>query len=106
MQKRGIEEIKAGTNNMKLRNHYAWLCVVWIISALLQALCAVVNFVEGDLFVGFLFLILSCSFSFVGGLLLDKALMIYHHNKFCDMLKNLPDNIEEEKPFEEFESER
>lgn len=91
---------------MKLKNHYAWLCVVWIISALLQALCAVVNFVEGDLFVGFLFLILTCSFSFVGGILLDKALMIYHHNKFCDMLEKLPNKIEEEKPFEEFEGEK
>jgi hypothetical protein len=92
---------------MKIKNHYAKLCFVWIFTTLIDSLACVVNFVEGNLWRGFIFLILSISFSFVSGILLNKAIAIYRHNKVCDFLKDIHEFLREQteektEPFEEF----
>ena len=94
---------------MKLKNHYAWLCPFWIISTLLDSISCVVNFVDGKIAVGFIFLILSVAFAFASGMLLQKALEIRNHNKTCDWLHELAkelgkEQMEKIQPFDEFES--
>jgi hypothetical protein len=57
---------------------------------------------------GLLFLVLSVAFAFVGGMLLEKSLSIYRHNKTCDWLSEIAEEmIEQEKelPFGEFKKE-
>jgi hypothetical protein len=94
---------------MKLKNHYAWLLPFWLIATICDSLACVVNFVEGNLAVGFIFLILSVAFAFVSGILLEKALEIHNHNKEVDWLHEIAQELQEEqiskiKPFEEFEN--
>lgn len=94
---------------MKLKNHYVWLCVIWISSTLCDGLSSIVNFVEGNLIRGSIFLILSIAFAFVSGILLEKAITIYQHNKTCDWLHDFAEELREEalekiKPFDEFEN--
>lgn len=96
---------------MKIKNHYAWLFALWVISTLCDSLTCVVNFVEGKYAVGFIFLVLSVAFSFVSGMLLQKAIMVHNHNTTCDMLEELADDLYEEyinqiEPFEEFEDKK
>ena len=93
---------------MKLKNHYAWLLPFGIISTIYDCVGSVVNFVDSKIVFGFIFLVLSISFSFVSGILLEKALVIHKHNKTCDWLHELAqelakEEIEQIKPFEEFE---
>lgn len=93
---------------MKLKNHYAWLFPFWIISTICDSVSCVVNFVEENHAVGFIFLVLAVAFAFVSGILLEKALTIHKHNKTCDWLHELAqelakEKIEQIKPFEEFE---
>lgn len=94
---------------MKIKNHYAWICPIWIISTILDSITCVVNFVDGRFGFGFIFLILSVSFAFVSGMLLNKAMVIYNHNKTCDWLHDIAielakEEIEKIKPFEEFDN--
>lgn len=93
---------------MKIKNHYAWICGLWIFATLVQSLACVVNFVGDNLIVGFIFLVTSVSFAFVSGILLNKAIIIYKHNKTCDFLEYIHEFLREhqaeEKPFEEFEN--
>ena len=94
---------------MKLKNHYAWLCVFWVISTICDSISCAVNFVDGKLAVGLIFLILSVAFAFVSGTLLEKAFTIHQHNKTCDWLHDLAKELAKEqmeniKPFDEFES--
>lgn len=94
---------------MKIKNHYILLCVIWVITSILNAISCVVNFVDGKLAVGFIFLILSVSFSFVSGSLLNKAVVVYWHNKEVEWLHEIAEELKEEaiqqiKPFEEFEN--
>ena len=81
---------------MKLKNHYAWLCPFWIISTICDSLACVVNFVEGNLAVGLIFLVLAVAFAFVGGILLDNALTIRKHNKTCDWLDSIAEDLRDE----------
>lgn len=95
---------------MKLKNYSAWLAIVWAISSVLQSICSVVNFVNGNLWEGVLFLILSVAFAFVCGILLQKVIYIYYHNKEVEWLKSvheaiLESEMEKVKPFEEFNNE-
>ena len=95
---------------MKLKNHYAWLCPFWIISTLLDSISCVVNFVDGKIAVGFIFLILSVAFAFASGMLLQKALEIRNHNKTCDWLHEIAEELKENainkiEPFEDFKNE-
>jgi hypothetical protein len=91
---------------MKLKNYYAWLLPFWIISTLLDSISCVVNFVEGNLAVGFIFIVLAVSFAFVSGILFEKALAIHKHNKTCDWLHEIAKELMEEElvPFKEFEN--
>lgn len=94
---------------MKIKNHYILLCVIWVIASISNAVSCVVNFVDGKLAVGFIFLILSVAFAFVSGILLEKALEIHNHNKEVDWLHEIAQELQEEqiskiKPFEEFEN--
>jgi hypothetical protein len=94
---------------MKIKNHYILLCVIWVIASISNAVSCVVNFVDGKLAVGFIFLILSVSFSFVSGILLNKAVVVYWHNKEVKWLHEIAEELKEEaiqqiKPFEEFEN--
>lgn len=92
---------------MKIKNIYAWLSALWIVSTLTNSLACIVNFVDGSLWRGFIFLILSVAFSFISGALLNKAIMIYNHNKACDFLEEIHEflreqSIEQIEPFDEF----
>jgi hypothetical protein len=92
---------------MKLKNYSAWLAIVWAILAVAQSIGSVVNFVSGNLWVGVLFLILSVAFAFVCGILLQKAIYVYYHNKEVEWLESvhkaiLESEVEKVKPFEEF----
>jgi hypothetical protein len=92
---------------MKLKNYYAWLLPFWIITTLLDSISCVVNFVEGEIGIAFIFLILSVAFSFVSGILLQKAIFIHQHNKEVDWLKGIIEELKENavsqiEPFEEF----
>jgi hypothetical protein len=94
---------------MKLKNHYAWLCAIWIISTICESLACVVNFVDGKIVLGFVFLVLSVAFSFVSGMLLVKALAIRWHNKEVDWLHSVAEDLYEEEmnqiePFEDFKN--
>lgn len=92
---------------MKIKNIYARLCPIWIISALFNMITAVTSFVDGKIGLGFIFFIVACGFSFVSGILLDKAIQIYHHNKACDFLEEIHEFLREQsteriEPFDEF----
>lgn len=88
---------------MKIKNTSAWLCQLWILVSVLNAVISVVNFTDGKLAFGVFFLILSVAFSFVGGLLLQKAIFVYNHNKACEFLEDIHEYLLEKEPFEEFE---
>jgi hypothetical protein len=93
---------------MKLKNHYAWLFVVCAIATLANSLSCVVNFVGGNIIIGFIFFVLSIAFGFVSGMLLQKSLEIREHNKTCDWLKEIAEDLKEQyfdslSPFEEFD---
>lgn len=94
---------------MKVKNYYAWLCPLWIISTLCDSISCVVTFVNGKFAVGLIFLILSVAFSFVSGILLNKAIAVYWHNKEVDWLQEMAKELQKEairqiKPFEEFDN--
>jgi hypothetical protein len=96
---------------MKVKNHYVWVCVLWIICTILHSINCAVNFVDGNLAKGFIYLICAVAFSFVSGLLLIKALQTKKHNDICDFLDKIAEEIIEKqikniKPFEEFENEK
>lgn len=91
---------------MRIKNHYAWICAIWIISVLLDTVNCVVKFVEGEIIIGFIFLILAVAFAFVSGILLQKAIAIYQHNKVCEFLEDIHEFLKEQnEPFEEFNNE-
>lgn len=92
---------------MKIKNTYSKLCPIWIISTLLNMITAITKFVDGKISLGFIFFIVACGFAFVSGILLDKAIQIYHHNKACDFLEDIHDFLREQaieqiEPFEGF----
>ena len=92
---------------MKIKNNSAWLAIVWAILAVAQSIGSVVNFVSGNLWLGVLFLILSVAFAFVCGILLQKAIYVYYHNKEVEWIESvhkaiLESEMEKVKPFEEF----
>ena len=91
---------------MKIKNTYAWLCPLWIISTLCDSLACVINFVDGKFAIGLIFLILSVAFAFVSGILLNKAIAVYWHNKEVDWLHENIDAFREknEEPFKEFDN--
>lgn len=66
---------------MKIKNHYAWICAVWIITSILNCIGAFVCFENQDLGMGLLLLVFSVSFAFISGSLFEKAKSIYRHNK-------------------------
>lgn len=92
---------------MKIRNYYAWICVFWIIATICYCVCSVVNFVDGKIGFGVIFLILSVAFAFVSGIMLNEAIAVYLHNKEVDWLKEIAEELREEyynsiEPFEDF----
>lgn len=92
---------------MKIKNTYSKLCPIWIISTLLNMITAITKFVDGKISLGFIFFIVACGFAFVSGILLDKAIQIYHHNKAYDFLEDIHDFLREQaieqiEPFEGF----
>ena len=91
---------------MKIKNHYIWICIIWIIATVSGSLACVVKFVDGKIGLGFIFLILSVAFSFVSGILLNKAIAVYWHNKEVDWLHEYIDAFREknEEPFKEFDN--
>ena len=93
---------------MKIKNYYAFVAVAWIITTIIDCFACVVNFVDGTYLIGLIFLIITIAFSFVSGILVQKAIEIYKHNQLCDFLEHIEDYLEEEPeeitPFEEFES--
>ena len=94
---------------MKLKNHYAWLFAIWIVATICDSLACLVNFVDGKIVLGFVFLVLSVAFSFVSGMLLNKSIAVYKHNKICDWMHSVAEDLYEEemeniKPFDEFEN--
>lgn len=91
---------------MKITNHYIWLCALWITSTICDSISCARNFIEGNLVVGFVFLVLSVAFAFVSGILLNKAIQIHQHNKACKFLEEIHEFLLEQEidsidPFEE-----
>lgn len=92
---------------MKINNHYIWLCVLWLLSSVMNSICAVTNFVDGSSGIGILFLVTSVGFAFVGGILLERALQTHKHNQEVELLHYIMEELMKEeaeniKPFEEF----
>ena len=96
---------------MKKKNHSAWLCVVWAITTLLNALSCVNNFVDGNLWLGVLFLCVAVGFGFGTGTLFQKALEISRHNKQVEWLQEIAQELQQElvnriNPFEELDNDK
>jgi hypothetical protein len=93
---------------MKLKNYYAFICIIWISSTFLNTLSTIIHFVDGTLWKGFIFLILSIAFAFVSGIYLEKAITIYKHNKTCDWLHDIAQELRQKEiekidPFEDID---
>lgn len=91
---------------MKIKNNYAWLCVIWTLATLLNTVSCVIEFVDGNLVWGTLLLIIAVAFSFVSGSLLQKSLEIRKHNQTCDWLHDIAEDLREQainsiEPFED-----
>ena len=96
---------------MKIKNTYAWLCPIWIISTLGNMITAITKVVDGKISLGFIFFIVACGFAVVSGILLEKAIHIYQHNMACDFLKDIHDfllekSMEQIDPFEELKGDK
>ena len=96
---------------MKIKNTYSKLCPIWIISTLLNMITAITKFVDGKISLGFIFFIVACGFAFVSGILLEKAIQIYQHNKACDFLEDIHEflrekSMEQIEPFDEFKGDK
>jgi hypothetical protein len=90
---------------MKIKNDYILVCIIWIFLTILHSVNCVVNFVDRNLVIGFMFLVIAVAFSFISGILLEKALEIHKHNKICDFLEDVHEFlIDQIEPFEEFEN--
>ena len=88
---------------MKLINYYAWLLPIWLIASFCSCIASFVNFLNGKLLLGMIFLILSVALAFVSGILLQKAIDIYYHNKEVEWLEEMVDELTiKDEPFEEF----
>jgi hypothetical protein len=79
---------------MKLKNHYIWLFIIWSIATIANAISSTVNFVDGQIGIGFICLVISIAFAFISGILLFKALEVRNHNWICDMLHDLTLELE------------
>lgn len=91
---------------MKIKNHYAWLCAIWIIATICDSVSCAVNFINGEIVFGFMFLVMSVGFSFVSGILLNKAVAVYNHNKEVEWLEEIAETLYDDiEPFEEFDNE-
>lgn len=91
---------------MKIKNHYAWICVIWTLATLLNTVSCVIEFVDGNLAWGTFLLIIAVSFAYVSGILFNKALEILKHNQMCDWLHDITEDLREQainsiEPFEE-----
>lgn len=96
---------------MKIKNYYFLVCAIWIGLTLFNSIFCLTNFVEGNLAVGFLLLILSISLSFVSGILFNKAIFVHQHNKACEFLEEVREYLQEKsinqiEPFEDFKNEQ
>lgn len=88
---------------MKIKNHYIWLCIIWLVSGIINATNTIVYFVEDKFAWGILFLAVALACYLVGGTLLQKALYVHSHNKQVDFLHDLAEYAKERiEPFEEF----
>ena len=81
---------------MKIKNNYAKISVIWVLSTLLNSVSCLVQFVDGDLAWGFILLLVAVSFSFVSGILVQKALEIRKHNQMCDWLHDIAEDLREQ----------
>lgn len=94
---------------MKLKNHYIWLCAIWIFFTIINAVNSVVHFTNGNIGKGFISLVLSIAFSFVSGVLLKNAINIAKYNQYLQRWEEKLKEIEarkksvQEKPFAEFD---
>lgn len=96
---------------MNNKNHYITIFIIWCCSTLIHTVNCIVNFVNGELWEGFIFLVLAIAFALVAGMLLDRAIVTIKFNKLIEeMDKGLAKIIEEmqkkegeEPPFEEFD---
>jgi hypothetical protein len=95
---------------MKRKNYYVVVVIVWSIIAIIQSVCCVVNFVDGNLLQGTLNCIFAVSFAFVDGIFLNKAIILHEHNKTCDWLHDIANELKQDlinniEPFEGFDNE-
>ena len=105
-------KIEQGTflriKTMKIRNHYIWMCILWAIISMTNTILCVVNFVDGSLWQGVVNLLLAVPFSFVCGLLCEKAHEVRKHNQTCDWLHDIAEDLRKEaieriNPFDEID---
>jgi hypothetical protein len=82
---------------------------VFIVLAVACVFCDImtfVNFVEGNLLVGFISLNFSVAFAFTSGLVLSKAILVNIHNKEVEFLQYIHEELKKEvikdiEPFDE-----
>jgi hypothetical protein len=99
---------------MKLKNHYVGLCVVWIFITFCDSFVCGINFMRGNLSIGFLYLAISVLASFVSGIFFVKAKNVAKYNKCVENMERKLEILakkkidllkaEENKPFKEFDT--
>jgi hypothetical protein len=94
---------------MKLKNHYVWMCAIWIISTLLQAVACCINFINGETIKGIAYLCFAIGFAFVSGILYNNAKKVSKYNHYLDKIEKAfdllatPKKEKEQTPFDEFD---
>jgi hypothetical protein len=94
---------------MKIKNYFAFVCVIWAMLSISNSILAINNFIQGYIVFGVINIILSVSFAFACGSLFEKAIMVRKYNKQVDLIaKEIKEELEELKniPFKEFENEQ
>ena len=93
---------------MKRKNPYMTVFIVWAISSVVQCVLAVVNFINGNIIQGTLFTVFSVAFSFVGGIYLQKGIMLREKIMIAEFFEDMAEELKQKKkeedniPFEEF----
>jgi hypothetical protein len=97
---------------MKHKNPYVISCIIWSVLTIIFQTASVVLFVESQIVVGAILLVVSCGFAFSTGVLLQKAreiAAIIRQEKWmrefakelCEQAKEERERVERE-PFDEF----
>ena len=98
---------------MKRSNPYICIAIVWAIISALCAVASVVLFVDDRLAIGLVMTCVACGFSFVTGIIVEKALRRAELNRQHEWLASVANELreltkeketrKESEPFKEFD---